>query len=62
MPKKRQPRAAVSHANPQLAAAMRELRRSNAAQPHVPKPLKGTRAARARRAIDDTSAGTHSPE
>lgn len=40
-------------ANPQMAAAMRELRRSNAARPHVPKPRKGTRAAQKARAIRD---------
>lgn len=39
------------HANPELAKAMRDLRSSNAAQPHVPTPLKGTRTERARQAI-----------
>lgn len=38
-------------ANPELAKAMRELRRSSAAQPHTPKPRKGTRGVRKRRVI-----------
>ena len=41
------------HANPELAKAMRDLRSSNAAQPHVETPRKGTRAARERDAIHD---------
>jgi len=41
------------HANPELAKAMRDLRSSNAAQPHVPAPQKGTRTERARLAIRD---------
>ncbi|MFT3875346.1 MAG: hypothetical protein QM708_02805 [Propioniciclava sp.] len=40
-------------ANPLMAQAMREIRRSNAAVPHVPGPRKGTRRAQERRAIDD---------
>lgn len=40
-------------ANPELAKAMRELRRSSAAQPHTPNPLKGSRQARKRQAIND---------
>ena len=40
-------------ANPEMAKAMRDLGSSNAAQPHVPKPDKGTRADRARDAIRD---------
>lgn len=38
-------------ANPELARAMRELRRSSAAQPHVREDRKGSRAARKRTAI-----------
>lgn len=38
-------------ANPGLARAMRELRRSSAAQPHTPRPRKGTRGARKRSVI-----------
>lgn len=41
-------------ANPALAAAMRDLRRSSAASPHTPKTSKGSRAARKRAAIDDS--------
>jgi len=40
-------------ANPELAAAMRELRRSSAATPHVPKPRKGTRKVQELKAIKD---------
>lgn len=40
-------------ANPELAAAMRELRRSSAAQRHTPKPRKGSRQDRLKRAIRD---------
>lgn len=42
-----------SWANPELAAAMRELRRSSAAQRHTVKSRKGSRASRRKRAIDD---------
>lgn len=38
-------------ANPELARAMADLRRSSAASPHTPKPRKGTRSARKRAAI-----------
>ncbi len=38
-------------ANPELARAMRELRRSSAAQRHELKSRKGSRAARKRAAI-----------
>jgi hypothetical protein len=41
----------VPAANPEQAHWMRELAKSNAAQPHVPQPRKGTRAEQARRAI-----------
>lgn len=40
-------------ANPELARAMQELRRSNAAQRHVPAPRKGTRRQREQQAIHD---------
>lgn len=40
-------------ANPELAHAMRELRKSSAAQRHTPKPRKGTRREREREAIRD---------
>lgn len=40
-------------ANPEMAKAMRELRRSSAASPHVPTPRKGTRAVRNRKQIDE---------
>lgn len=40
-------------ANPERAAAMAGLRSSNAAQPHTPKPRKGTRGVRLQRAIND---------
>lgn len=40
-------------ANPDMAKAMQELRRSSAAQPHVPAPRKGTRAERDRKARQD---------
>ena len=40
-------------ANPDLAKAMQELRRSSAAQPHVPALRKGTRAERDRKARQD---------
>ena len=45
------------HANPELAAAMRELRRSSAASRHVPAPRKGTRRARAAAAIAESRRG-----
>lgn len=38
-------------ANPEQAHWMRELGKSNAAQPHTPRPRKGTRAARTRHTI-----------
>lgn len=38
-------------ANPELNRAMHGLGSSNAAQPHVPAPQKGTRRAQERRAI-----------
>ena len=41
-------------ANPELAAAMRELRRSSATSRHVPAPRKGTRRAKAQAAITDS--------
>lgn len=41
-------------ANPAMAAAMRGLRSSSAASPHVPKPKKGTRSARKSRAIRES--------
>lgn len=40
-------------ANPELAAAMRELRRSSATQRHTMKTRKGSRTHRRKRAIDD---------
>jgi len=40
-------------ANLERAKAMHGLRSSNAAQPHVPRPRKGTRAERERQAIRD---------
>lgn len=43
-------------ANPDLAAAMRELRRSSAAQRHTPKPRKGSRQDRLQKAIRDQQA------
>jgi len=43
-------------ANPELNRAMHGLGSSNAAQPHVPAPDKGTRAERARLEIRDQSA------
>ena len=43
-------------ANPELNRAMHGLGSSNAAQPHVPTPKKGTRTARDRHAIRDQSA------
>lgn len=45
--KKKQPKFQPT-ANPDMAAAMRGLRSSSAAQPHTPKPHKGTRAERQR--------------
>lgn len=39
--------------NPELAAAMRELRRSSAASPHVMKKYKGSRADNRNKAIKD---------
>jgi len=44
-------------ANPEMAAAMRELRRSSASSPHVPAPRKGTRAVRDRKQIDEQKEG-----
>ena len=41
----------MKHSNKAMMAAMQQLRRSNAAAPHVPKPKKGTRAEKKRRAI-----------
>lgn len=41
-------------ANPALAEAMRELRRSSAASPHTPAGRKGTRSERRRRAVLDS--------
>ena len=38
-------------ANPEQAHWMRELAKSSAAQPHTPRPRKGTRSAQIRRAI-----------
>lgn len=40
-------------ANPERARAMMGLRSSSAAQPHTPKPRKGTRGNRQRHAIRD---------
>lgn len=40
-------------ANPEMARAMRELRRSNATMRHIPRPRKGTRAERERQALRD---------
>ncbi|ROR76053.1 hypothetical protein SAMN06295974_3799 [Plantibacter flavus] len=40
-------------ANPPLSAAMRALGSSSAAQPHVPKPRKGTRTQQRRAAVQD---------
>lgn len=40
-------------ANPEIAQAMAQLRRSSAAQRHTPKPRKGTRAAKQRQAVRD---------
>lgn len=40
-----------THRNEALAAAMRDLRSSSAASPHVPRPRKGTRGQSSRRAI-----------
>lgn len=39
--------------NPQQAHWMRELRKSNAAKPHTPRPRKGTRRQREQQAIRD---------
>lgn len=41
-------------ANPDLAQAMAQLRRSSAASPHTPRPRKGTRGAQRRRDINDS--------
>lgn len=41
--------------NPELAKAMAELGRSNAAQRHTPKPYKGTRTSSKKAAIKDYS-------
>jgi len=46
---------AKGSANPAYIAAMRELRRSSAAGPQVPKPQKGTRRARNASAIKDSA-------
>lgn len=54
MPPKR--RKVAGTANPELAQAMCELRRSSAAAPHVPSPRKGTRGVARTRAIRDSSA------
>ena len=40
-------------ANPEMARAMQELRRSNAASRHTPRPRKGTRSERERQALRD---------
>lgn len=50
MSKKKKP---VIGANPLMAQAARELRRSSAASPHVPEPRKGTRSFAKKRAIAD---------
>lgn len=52
MPKKK-PVKKHTWANPELAAAMRELRRSSAAQRHTPRPRKGSRPVRLQSAIRD---------
>lgn len=52
MAKPKQPKK-HSWANPELAAAMRELRRSSAAQRHTLKSRKGSRAHRRQNAVDD---------
>lgn len=59
MPSKNQHTADKSHRheNPELAEAMRGFRSSNAAQPHVPTPDKGTRTERDRKAIRDQLRG-----
>ena len=54
MPKK--PGKKHTWANPELAAAMRELRRSSAAQRHTPRPRKGSRQDRLQKAIRDQQA------
>lgn len=43
----------IRWANLERAQAMHALRSSNAAQPHVPRPRKGTRTERERQAIRD---------
>jgi hypothetical protein len=40
-------------ANPEMSKAMRDRRLSNATQPHVPRPDKGTRRVRNRQAVTD---------
>lgn len=45
-------------ANPEMAKAMRELRRSSASSPHVPTPRKGTRRERKTRAINEQKEGS----
>lgn len=45
-------------ANPEQAHWMRELRKSNAAQPHETKARKGSRRERERRSIRDQSDGS----
>lgn len=52
--RRRTPEREHRTANPGLAAAMRDLRRSSAASPHTPAPRKGTRSARTRAAIRDS--------
>jgi hypothetical protein len=46
---------AARTANPELAASMRELRRSSAAAPHEVKSRKGSRAVRKQAAVKDFS-------
>lgn len=56
MPKRKRSKKAT-WANPELAAAMRELRRSSAAQRHTVITRKGSRANRQKRAIEDHKQG-----
>lgn len=51
MAKKNGVRKAQVLANPFMAAAARDLRRSSAASPHVQKQFKGTRSANNKKAV-----------
>lgn len=53
MAKKKRKRLLVPRRSPEEQRAVEGLRSSNAAQPHIPEPRKGTRRAKKRDAIKD---------